>query len=76
MTPEDLADLKNNATLRKRLAKFMARKCFRASKKLEAGIIHMTRREDRREGREEAAPAAPGWRRRSGVVASHKIECG
>jgi hypothetical protein len=35
MTPEDLADLKNNATLRKHLAKLMARECFRASKKLE-----------------------------------------
>src|SRR5215467_13784499 len=35
MTPEDLAALKNNATLRKRLAKLMARECFRASKKLE-----------------------------------------
>src|SRR5262249_44507938 len=35
MTPEDLAQLKNDATLRKRLAKLMARECFRASKKLE-----------------------------------------
>jgi hypothetical protein len=35
MTPEDLADLKNNATLRKRLAKLLARDCFRATKKLE-----------------------------------------
>ena len=35
MTPEDLADLRNNATLRKRLAKLLAHECFRASKKLE-----------------------------------------
>jgi hypothetical protein len=35
MTREDVADLKNNATLRKRLARFLARECFRASKKLE-----------------------------------------
>src|SRR5262249_10717024 len=35
MTPEDLADLKNNAVLRKRLAKLLARECFRAAKKLE-----------------------------------------
>jgi hypothetical protein len=35
MTPEDLANLTNNAILRKRLAKLMARECVRASKKLE-----------------------------------------
>jgi hypothetical protein len=35
MTPEDLTDLKNNATLSKRLAKLLARECFRATKKLE-----------------------------------------
>jgi hypothetical protein len=35
MTPEQLAELKSNAILRKRLAKFMARECFRSSPKLE-----------------------------------------
>ena len=35
MNPEQLAELKNNQTLRKRLAKFMARECFRSSPRLE-----------------------------------------
>jgi hypothetical protein len=35
MTPEQLAELKNDETLRKRLAKFMARECFRSSPRLE-----------------------------------------
>jgi hypothetical protein len=35
MTPEQLAELKSNETLRKRLAKFIARECFRSSPKLE-----------------------------------------
>ena len=35
MTPEQLGDLKTDATLRKRLAKRMARDCFRNTKKLE-----------------------------------------
>jgi hypothetical protein len=35
MNPDQLAELKNNETLRKRLAKFMARECFRSSPKLE-----------------------------------------
>ena len=33
--PNQLAELKNNETLRKRLAKFMARESFRSSPKLE-----------------------------------------
>jgi hypothetical protein len=36
MTPEQLAELKDNATLRKRLAKKMAHDCFRNTTKLEA----------------------------------------
>ena len=32
MTPETLAELKNNETVQKRLAKFMAHFCFRNSK--------------------------------------------
>jgi hypothetical protein len=35
MTPIQLAELKNNETLRKSLAKFMARECFRSSPSLE-----------------------------------------
>jgi hypothetical protein len=35
MTPEQLAELKNDATLRKRLAKLIARDCFRNTKRLE-----------------------------------------
>jgi hypothetical protein len=35
MTPEQLAELKTDATLRKRLAKRMARDCFRNTPKLE-----------------------------------------
>jgi hypothetical protein len=35
MTPEQLAELKNDATLRKRLAKKLAHDCFRNAKKLE-----------------------------------------
>ena len=35
MNPEQLAQLKNNQTLRKRLAKFTARECFRSSPRLE-----------------------------------------
>jgi hypothetical protein len=35
MTPEQLAELKNDEGLRKRLAKFMARECFRSSPRLE-----------------------------------------
>jgi hypothetical protein len=35
MNPEQLAELKNDATLRKRLAKKMAHDCFRNTKKLE-----------------------------------------
>ncbi len=35
MNPEQLSELKDNATLRKRLAKRMARDCFRNTKKLE-----------------------------------------
>jgi hypothetical protein len=35
MTPEQLDELKDNATLRKRLAKKMAHDCFRNTKKLE-----------------------------------------
>jgi hypothetical protein len=35
MTPEQLAELKTNATLRMRLAKRMARDCFRNAPKLE-----------------------------------------
>jgi hypothetical protein len=35
MTPDQLAELKDNGTLRKRVAKKMARDCFRNSKKLE-----------------------------------------
>jgi hypothetical protein len=35
MTPEQLADLKNDTTLRKKLAKLMARASFRNSKILE-----------------------------------------
>jgi hypothetical protein len=35
MSPGQLAELKNNETLRKRLAKFMARECFRSSPRLE-----------------------------------------
>jgi hypothetical protein len=35
MTLNQLAELKNNEALRKRLAKFMARECFRSSPKLE-----------------------------------------
>jgi hypothetical protein len=38
MTPEQLAELKNDATLRKRLAKRMARDCFRNTPKLETMI--------------------------------------
>jgi hypothetical protein len=35
MTPDQLAELKDNAILRKRLAKRMARDCFRNTEKLE-----------------------------------------
>ena len=35
MSPGQLAELKNNETLRKRLAKFMVRECFRSSPRLE-----------------------------------------
>jgi len=35
MTPDQLSELKDNATLRKRLAKRMARDCFRNTKALE-----------------------------------------
>jgi hypothetical protein len=35
MTPEQLAELKDNATLRKRLTKKMVHDCFRNTKKLE-----------------------------------------
>jgi hypothetical protein len=35
MTPEQLADLKENIDLRKRLAKKIAHDCFRDTKKLE-----------------------------------------
>jgi hypothetical protein len=35
MTPEQLADLKNDVVLRKRLAKKMAHDCFRNTKELE-----------------------------------------
>jgi hypothetical protein len=35
MNLEQLAELKNNETLRKRLAKFMARECYRGSPRLE-----------------------------------------
>jgi len=35
MSPEQLAELKDNATLQKRLAKRMARDCFRNAPKLE-----------------------------------------
>jgi hypothetical protein len=35
MTPEQLAELKENVDLRKRLAKKMAHDCFRNTKKLE-----------------------------------------
>jgi hypothetical protein len=35
MTPDQLAELKENATIRKRLAKRMARDCFRNTEKLE-----------------------------------------
>jgi hypothetical protein len=35
MNPEQLAELKDDATLRKRLAKKMAHDCFRNTKKLE-----------------------------------------
>jgi hypothetical protein len=35
MTPEQLAELKENATIRKRLAKMMAHDCFRNTKELE-----------------------------------------
>jgi hypothetical protein len=35
MTPEQLGDLKDDATLRKGLAKKMAHDCFRNTKKLE-----------------------------------------
>src|SRR6266436_3893457 len=35
MTPEQLTELKNDATLRKRLAKKMAHDCFRNTKELE-----------------------------------------
>jgi hypothetical protein len=35
MTPEQLDELKDNATLRKRLAKKMAHDCFRNTKTLE-----------------------------------------
>jgi hypothetical protein len=35
MTPNELAELKDDETLRKRLAKFLARECFRNSRKLE-----------------------------------------
>jgi hypothetical protein len=35
MTLNQLAELKNNEALHKRLAKFMARECFRSSPKLE-----------------------------------------
>jgi hypothetical protein len=35
MTPDQLAELKNDATLRKRLAKKMAHDCFRNTKELE-----------------------------------------
>ena len=35
MTPDQLAELKDNAALRKRLAKRMARDCFRNSSRLE-----------------------------------------
>jgi hypothetical protein len=35
MTPNELAELKNDEALRKRLAKFLARECFRNSRKLE-----------------------------------------
>ena len=35
MTPEQLAELKNDATLRKRLAKKLAHDCFRSTNKLE-----------------------------------------
>jgi hypothetical protein len=35
MTPEQLAELKSDATLRERLAKRMARDCFRNTPKLE-----------------------------------------
>ena len=35
MTLNQLAELKNNEALRKRLAKFMARECFRSNPKLE-----------------------------------------
>jgi hypothetical protein len=35
MTPDQLAELKENATIRKRLAKRMARDCFRSTEKLE-----------------------------------------
>jgi hypothetical protein len=39
MYPEQLAELKNNETLRKRLAKLMTRECFRSSPRLEE--MHM-----------------------------------
>jgi hypothetical protein len=35
MTPDQLTELKNDATLRKRLAKKMAHDCFRNTKELE-----------------------------------------
>jgi hypothetical protein len=47
MTPEQLAELKENATLRKRLAKRMARDCFRNTPKLEE--VHATHQIDNQE---------------------------
>jgi hypothetical protein len=35
MPPKQLVELKNDETLRKRLAKFMARECFRSSPRFE-----------------------------------------
>ena len=47
MTPDQLAELKDNAALRKRLAKRMARDCFRNSSRLEE--MHVTHQIDNEE---------------------------